>query len=177
MPSAPATPITCRAPPMPSTTPARAPSAASTSRCSTRASSASTSTCGSSIAASRPAAMPICAPAAWKRPALCKHDRPPRCQPAWPRSLQMREEGRLVRTAAMHAVDIADRNLRQLLFADPLEAADVDPVHLADRRVVADAERPHAAPPAEEVLVLAGVESVLGQLCFARDQAKSFRPG
>src|SRR5689334_3035299 len=77
----------------------------------------------------------------------------------------------------VHPVDIGNRDSRQLLFADALEAAEVHAVHRADRRVVADPERPDAADLAEEVLVLLRVEPVLGEHLPARQQAELLRPG
>lgn len=43
--------------------------------------------------------------------------------------------------------------------------------------IVADAEGTDPAVLAEEVLVLARVEEILGHLAFARQQAKTFGPG
>jgi hypothetical protein len=91
--------------------------------------------------------------------------------------LQMREELWLVLPPIIHAVDIRDWNLREFRFGDTFETADVDSVHLADRSLVADAESADTTPFAEEVLILLGVEEILGKLFLARNQAKSFRSG
>jgi hypothetical protein len=64
--------------------------------------------------------------------------------------LQMREIlGRLAPSVAQ-AVDVRDRNSRYLRLREPFEATDVDAIHLAHGRVVADTEGPHAADLAEE---------------------------
>src|SRR5687768_1682952 len=83
---------------------------------------------------------------------------------------QVRKELRGIRPAIVAAVDVGDRNLRVLLVRDVLEAADVHAIHLADRRIVADAESAHAAMTAEVMKVLLRVEDVLRQLGFSRQQ-------
>src|SRR5689334_3068946 len=70
------------------------------------------------------------------------------------------ELGRII-PAVLDAIDIHDRDRGELGLADILEAAEIDPVHRSDRRVVADTEPAHAAMPAEEMLVLFRVEAVL----------------
>jgi hypothetical protein len=55
--------------------------------------------------------------------------------------------------AIMHAIYVCDGYVRQLLFRDSVEAADVDPVHFADRCLVSDAKDPDSAMPTEIVMV------------------------
>jgi len=66
----------------------------------------------------------------------------------------------------MHAIDVCNGYARKLLFRDPLEAADVDAVHLAHRRVVADAKDTHTAMSAEVVVVLLLAKHVADQVTF-----------
>src|SRR3970040_345764 len=93
------------------------------------------------------------------------------------RYLQVREERRGLPPPVVQPIDVGDGNLRQLFLRDAFQAAHVDTVHLADRRLVADAEGAHATTPAEEVLILAGIEKVLGELLLTRNQPKALRPG
>ncbi len=60
----------------------------------------------------------------------------------------------------MHTVNVRDRDARELFFRYSLDAPQIDPVHLPDRRLGADTERTDAAALAEVVLVLPGVEQV-----------------
>src|SRR5580765_2748068 len=78
--------------------------------------------------------------------------------------------------ALVQAIDIGDRQFRELLLRE-LEAAQIHAVHLADRRLIADAEGAYAAAATEVVLVLLAAEEVLSQLAFAGEQAESLRPG
>src|SRR3954453_11485845 len=77
--------------------------------------------------------------------------------------------------AVVQAIDIGDRQLREL-FVGELEAAEIYAVHLADRRVVADAEGAHAAAAAEVVLVLLAGEEIPDELAFPREQPESLGP-
>jgi hypothetical protein len=58
----------------------------------------------------------------------------------------------------VHPVNIRDWNLRQLFLGHSFKAANVDAVHPAHGRFIADAEWPHTAFPAEQVLVLSCIE-------------------
>src|SRR5512139_4107272 len=86
----------------------------------------------------------------------------------------MRAERRRRLPLVVHPVYVGDRNLGQRFLAQSFEAAEVDPVHLADRRLVADAEGSHAAVAAKEMLVPAGIEQVLRQFLSAAEEAKLF---
>jgi hypothetical protein len=77
--------------------------------------------------------------------------------------------------SVISTVHIGDRNLRQFLFRDTLQAPDVDPVHLADWRIVADSEGTDTAVPAKEMLILSSIEQVLRQLSFTLHQPKAVR--
>ncbi len=63
----------------------------------------------------------------------------------------------------VHTVDVRDWNLREILFRNSFQTADVDAVHLSDRRVIADSKWTHTASLAEEVLILLGIEQVLSE--------------
>lgn len=73
----------------------------------------------------------------------------------------------------MHPINIGDRNLRQLFLRDAFQTADIDPIHFADRRIVADAKRADAADFAEEVLILFGVKQVFGQEFLSSGETKT----
>src|SRR4051812_3018828 len=77
--------------------------------------------------------------------------------------------------AVVQAIDVGDRQIRELLVGE-LEAAEIHAVHLADRRVVADAEGAHAAAAAEVMLVLLAGEEIPDDLAFAREQPESLGP-
>jgi len=79
--------------------------------------------------------------------------------------------------AIVHAVDVGDWNGRQFFLRDSLQAADIDAVHLADRRVVADAEDPDAAMLAEVVVISLRTKYVAGEFTFAGDQPEAVRCG
>src|SRR6185437_7074880 len=64
----------------------------------------------------------------------------------------------------MHAVHVGYRDLRELFLRDAFQAADVDTVHRADRRVHANTEDAHAAMLAKEMMVLLRAEQVLCEL-------------
>jgi hypothetical protein len=68
--------------------------------------------------------------------------------------------------ALVQAIDVADRQIRELLLRE-LEAAEIHAVHLADRRLVADAEGAYAAAATEVVLVLLAAEEIPDELGFA----------
>ena len=85
----------------------------------------------------------------------------------------MRNKLRGLLPSVISAVHIGDRNLRQFLFRDALKAPDVDPVHLADWRIVSDSESTDTAVLAEEMLILSSIEQVLRQLSFAFHQPKA----
>ena len=87
----------------------------------------------------------------------------------------MREMVRSFLPAIMEAVDIGDRRAGEHRIVDVGHAAEVLAVHLADRRVVTDAERTHATVPAEEVLVPARIEQVLGHLALSGEEAEYLR--
>src|SRR5215207_6018052 len=87
-----------------------------------------------------------------------------------PPASQVYEKLRGIRPAIVAAVHVSDRDLRELLVRDFLKAAKIDAVHLADRRVVADAESAHAAMTAEEMKIFLRVEDILRQLGFSRQQ-------
>src|SRR5918995_332825 len=89
-----------------------------------------------------------------------------------PPASQVRDELRDIRPAIVAAVYVRDWDLRELLVRDILEAANIHAIHLADRRVVADAKSAHAAMTAEEMKILLRVEDVLRQLGFSRQQAE-----
>ena len=84
----------------------------------------------------------------------------------------MREERRRLLPPVIEPVDVRDRHFGKFFFGDALQAAYVHAVHLADRRIVADAEGADAAVFAKEMLVLFGVKAVLGHFLLARQQAK-----
>jgi hypothetical protein len=72
----------------------------------------------------------------------------------------------------VHAVDTGNRNARQLFLSDILQAADINAIHLADGRLIADAKRPDATYFAEEMLILPRVEQVFGEHIGARYESK-----
>jgi hypothetical protein len=74
------------------------------------------------------------------------------------------------------AIDVSDGNACQLLVRDVVQAPDVDSVHLSDWRFSSDSKGSHAAVLAEVVVVLPGIEKILGQLRFPRQQAKAAFP-
>jgi len=86
----------------------------------------------------------------------------------------MTEELRRALPSVVFPVDVSDGQFCELLVGDVIEARDVDSVHLADRRFVSDAECPYAAVLAEIVEVLPGIEQILGQFRFTRQQAEAF---
>jgi hypothetical protein len=65
--------------------------------------------------------------------------------------------------SVIHAVDVGDWDIRQLLFAYTLQTADVYTIHLSDRSFVSDSKRPDATDLAEEVLILSCIEEVLSE--------------
>src|SRR5689334_18395761 len=77
--------------------------------------------------------------------------------------------------SVVQPVDVSDLQLCEVSIRD-LETAEVDAVHLADWRVVADAEGAHAAAAAEVMLVLPAAEEILRQLAFAGEEPESLRP-
>ena len=54
----------------------------------------------------------------------------------------------------MQAIDVCDLQLGQLLFSYLVKAANVNAIHLAHRRVIADAKCSHATMPAEVMVIL-----------------------
>jgi hypothetical protein len=75
--------------------------------------------------------------------------------------------------SVVYTVNVRDWDLGELLFADALQAANVDAVHLSDGRVVSDPERSNTAVLAKEVLVLPCIEEILRQVLFAGNKAKT----
>ena len=69
-------------------------------------------------------------------------------------------------------VGVDDGRSRELFVGGVVQAHQVDAVHLAHGRFVADAKRAHAAVFAKVVVVFLGVEEVLGQISLARQQTK-----
>jgi len=67
----------------------------------------------------------------------------------------------------LHAVYVSYVEPGKLLLRDAMKASDVYSVHLADRRVIADAERADAAGFAEVVVILRGVEHIPRKQVFA----------
>src|SRR5688572_21637682 len=90
-----------------------------------------------------------------------------------PPSQMIEEFGNALPVAA--TIDISDGNPRQVLVRDVFQAADVDAIHLADRRFVAHAIGAHAAVLAKVVMVLSGIEQVLGQIAFPAQQLEALR--
>ena len=74
---------------------------------------------------------------------------------------QVRKVFRRMLPPIIHAIDVRDGNLRQHFFRHAFEAADIDAIHLSDRRFVADPERSDPAYLAEEVLVSGEPNAVL----------------
>ena len=72
----------------------------------------------------------------------------------------------------MHAIDVRNGYARQFLFRDSFEATDIDAVHLAHRRLIADAKDANTAMPAEIVVVLFLSKDVADQLTLTRDDAE-----
>ena len=74
----------------------------------------------------------------------------------------MAENCRCVLPVVIATVNVRDRNSCQFLVREIVEAHHVYSVHLANWRVVPDTESTYAAVLAEIVVVLLGVEHVLG---------------
>src|SRR5688572_13508705 len=87
--------------------------------------------------------------------------------------LQMRAERRSVLPPVVHAVDVRDRDFRQLFVGDALQAADVHAVHLSHRRLVADTKGTDSTMLTEEVLILPCVEEIFRHLALASQQAEA----
>lgn len=83
------------------------------------------------------------------------------------KTLQVGEEGGGFVPSVVYTVNVRDGDLGELRFADPLQATNVDAVHLSNGRLVADPERSNTAVLAEEVLVLPCIEEVLRQVFLA----------
>src|SRR5687768_18146851 len=83
------------------------------------------------------------------------------------RDLQMREERWNAPRPVVQAVDICDGDFRQLFFGDALQAADVDAVHSAHRRLVADTKGTDSTTLTKEVLILPCIEAVFCHLILA----------
>lgn len=73
------------------------------------------------------------------------------------------------------SVDVGNGYAGEFSFWHVLQAADIDAVHLSDRRLGSDAERADAAVLAEEMQVLAGVEPVLCEFGLSRPEAEVLR--
>jgi len=77
----------------------------------------------------------------------------------------------------LHAVYVSYVEPGKLLLRDAMKASDVYSVHLADRRVIADAERADAAGFAEVVVILRGVEYIPRKQVFAGQEPETIRLG
>src|SRR5262245_9631735 len=89
------------------------------------------------------------------------------------RHSQVTEKFRGVLPSVIAAVNVRDGNAGQLFVRDAFQASHVDSVHLPDRRLVPDPEGANTAVPAEVMVVLLGVEPILSQLRFSRQEAKA----
>lgn len=87
----------------------------------------------------------------------------------------MGEECGIALPVVVAPVNLSDGNPRKLFVRDIFKAAKVDSVHFADGRFIADTEGAHAAVLTEIVVILLGVEQLLGELRFARQQAEALR--
>ena len=79
----------------------------------------------------------------------------------------LEEIGRLLPFVA--TIDVGNGHPGQLFLGDVFQAAQVDAIHLADRRVVPDSKGADAAALAEVVVIVSRVEHVLRQIRFARE--------
>lgn len=71
-------------------------------------------------------------------------------------------------------VNVCDGNPCELFIGDVDEAPDIDAVHLADRSFIANSEAAHATVSADVVMILPGIEQILRQISFSREQAEAF---
>ena len=81
----------------------------------------------------------------------------------------MLPERRPVVPSVIHTINVGDRDLRQLLLRDVFQASNVDAVHPGT-----DAEHPHSAMLAEEVLTLRRAEQVLRELGLSGNELEGF---
>ena len=72
----------------------------------------------------------------------------------------------------MEPVNIGDGNFCKLLVRDIGETPEIDAIHFAEGRFIADAKAANAAVLAEIVMVFLCVEQILCQLRLASKQAK-----
>jgi hypothetical protein len=83
------------------------------------------------------------------------------------------EEFRSALPFVITPVDIGDGSARELFIGNVLEATQVDSVHLSDRGFGSEPKGSNTAVLAKVVKVFSGVEPVLIQLRFARQQSEA----